>query len=359
MARVLTGLLTLATALGCCCPAARAQETGADRIATSTALSLSVAGIEVSPLLPPPAEPPRDLPGPYLVPDPLLDPPQLPPLGWFAETDAALLLMHIERNSFLAMPPPLVAAGAKGGLNGLPLGYVPQAHLNPLVSPRLQFGYRLPAGFGEIALSYRFMATMGDQVFVNNNGPASLRGRFDFNVADLTYASHELSLWSWADMRWHIGLRFANVFFDDRLSQPFALAAGDGVIEQRFSDHFYGFGPVFGLQLSGNLHEQMLSWLIRVEGSWVFGRISQSYSQFGPAVDAGGSPLGFRAPFSTSQDAPNLNVQAGLCCRPRPGLDLFAGYQFEYWWEVGRLGGVDSRGEFYDQGIVLRASYCW
>ncbi len=286
----------------------------------------------------------------------MLDLPQLPPLGWFAEVDTALLLMHVERQSFLASPPPLVTAGAKAGAGGFPLGYVPQAHLDGTVSPRFQVGYRLPSGFGEFALSYRFLATTGEQTFVNNNGPSSLRGRLDLNVADLTYASHEISLWSCADMRWHVGGRFSNVFFDDHLSTPQALAAaGDGVSDQRFSNHFYGFGPVFGLQLTGHVEEaSALTWLVRIEGAWVFGRIGQSYSQVGPLPGPG-----FKAPFSSSQDAPTLNVQAGLRWRARPGLDLFAGYQFEYWWEVGRLGNIDSRGEFYDQGIIARASLCW
>jgi hypothetical protein len=258
------------------------------------------------------------------------------------------------------MPPPLVAAGAKGGQNGLPLGYVPQSRLDALVSPRLELGYRLPAGFGEIAFSYRFMAATGDQNFVNNNGPNNLRGRFDFNVADLTYVSHELSLWTWADLSWHVGLRFANIYFDDHLfTAPGLAAAGDGVVDQRFTNRFYGFGPVYGFQLGGLLYEDVLTWLVRIDGSFVFGRIGQSYSQIGPAVGPGGLPAGFKIPFSSSGDVPSINIQAGLRWRLGPGFDVFFGYQFEQWWEVGRLGNIDSRGEFYDQGIIARASYCW
>jgi hypothetical protein len=29
------------------------------------------------------------------------------------------------------------------------------------------------------------------------------------------------------------------------------------------------------------------------------------------------------------------------------------------WWEVGRIPVIDSRGEFYDQGIVGRVSWRW
>jgi hypothetical protein len=336
-----------------------------DPVANTNALLLSVGSVGVSPELPPPAVAPVGLPEPYFVPDRLLDPPELPPLGWFAEADASLLLMHIERQSFTASSiPPLAAGfagnGSKGGLNGLPQAYVPQAHLNPLVSPRLQVGYRLPAGFGEVTLTYRFMATSGDQDFVNNNGPSNLRGRFNFNTVDLDYASHEMSLWTWADMRWHLGCRFANIYFDDHLVSGLALTpAGDGVADQRFTNYFYGFGPVFGLQLSGHLHDETLTWLLRIDGNWTFGRVAQSYSQLGPATDAAGFPVGFKAPFSTSADATSLNVQAGLRWRARPCLDFFAGYQFEYWWNVGRIVLLGSTGEFYDQGIVFRASYRW
>jgi hypothetical protein len=38
---------------------------------------------------------------------------------------------------------------------------------------------------------------------------------------------------------------------------------------------------------------------------------------------------------------------------------LFAGYQFEYWWNVGRFNPSGappaSQGEFFDQGAILRA----
>jgi hypothetical protein len=161
-------------------------------------------------------------------------------------------------------------------------------------------------------------------------------------------------------MRWHIGARFANLFFDDQLSTPLAQAAvGDGVSDQRFSNHFYGFGPVFGVQLSGHVHENVLTWLVRLDASWAFGRIGQSYSQAGPGVLANGLPQSFTVPFSSSQDSPNINLQAGLRWRAGPGVDVFAGYQFEYWWNIGRIGNIASSGEFYNQGIVVRASYCW
>jgi hypothetical protein len=375
----MVGLLGLVAVAGLCCPTARAQVipateglfqrpvpagaitpvANAPGSPTPSALTMAVDAVPVSPLLPPPAGPPPNVPGPYFEHDPLLDPAQLPQPGWFADADVALLFTHIERESFLAGTPvgfvsttPAALIGAKSGLNGVPAAYVPQAHLDAAISPRFQFGYRLPAGFGEIALSYRFMSMTGDQEFINNDGAGHLHGRFDLQVADLEYGSHELSLWTWADMRWNVGIRFATLFFDDNLSTPGGLApGGDNVVDQRFSNHYYGFGPKWGLQLAGCLYEQELSWLVKLDGSFLFGRISQRYAET--------SPSGNHAFFTTSMVAPTLNVQAGLHWRAGDGLDLFGGYQFEYWWDTARIPAIDSRGEFYDQGVVVRASVRW
>ena len=38
-------------------------------------------------------------------------------------------------------------------------------------------------------------------------------------------------------------------------------------------------------------------------------------------------------------------------------MHFFLGYQFEYWWNVGRLSTSFARGELEDQGVVLRAEF--
>jgi hypothetical protein len=36
---------------------------------------------------------------------------------------------------------------------------------------------------------------------------------------------------------------------------------------------------------------------------------------------------------------------------------MFAGWQFEYWWDVGRLLPINTLGYFFINGIVLRGEW--
>jgi len=347
MARVLTRLLAL-TALLAACPHLSAQviPTAAPPAPAPALEAPRTALVPVQPRLPPPAEAPPNLPGPYFEHDPLVDHPNLPPLGWFGEIDAALLDVHVKRQSFINAPP------LPGG------GFVPQGQLDWAVSPRGQVGYRLPEGFGEFSVSFRFLSTEGgDTLFAE--GLVNLRDRLDFETVDLDYASNEISLWPDTEMRWRLGVRIANAYFDSRQSTPFGLAVPpDGVTDRRFTNWFGGAGPVFGLQLIHRLPDSHASLLCRIDGASIFGRINESYSQNG-VPDAAGAPRRFSERFSSSQDVPILNVQVGLTWQFQPAVDAFFGYQFESWWNVGRLGKIDSRGEFQDQGIIARLSLCW
>jgi hypothetical protein len=63
--------------------------------------------------------------------------------------------------------------------------------------------------------------------------------------------------------------------------------------------------------------------------------------------------------LSSSQAVPMINVQAGIGWQPStmPNLRLFAGFEYEYWWNVGRFSLTTSRGELSDQGVGLRAEF--
>jgi hypothetical protein len=55
-----------------------------------------------------------------------------------------------------------------------------------------------------------------------------------------------------------------------------------------------------------------------------------------------------------------LTAELGLRWQPAfwPHTLVFLGYQYEYWWNVGRLSLTDtSRGELSDQSILLRAEF--
>lgn len=288
---------------------------------------------------------PTPLPGPYFERDPLLDPPALPAPGCFAAVEIDPTVAHVKNR--------LSNASVPG--NTLGTVHLPSAALDWTAAPRFELGYRLPSGFGELLLCYRFLATDGTGTVAGPDDIAILKSRLDLNVAELNYASRELSLWPHCDMKWSVGLEYANVFFDSRADEPLAAAAaGSGIFERRNSDRFVGFGPDVGLQLARHWGDSGLSLVGQIHGAMLLGRIHQGFFEAATTPGAGGETR-----VSSSQTVPTLNVQAGLSWHPDwHCLSLFLGYQYEYWWNVGRLSLTpDSRGELSDQGVVLRLQY--
>ncbi len=291
------------------------------------------------------------LPGPYFERDPLLDPPQLPPPDWFADVDLLYAKAHVKNN--------LTNAGIAGGAPDVVR--LPSAPLDWTVAPRFELGRNLPSGFGAIALSYRFLTTDGNGLAQGLDGPAVLRSRLDLNIADLDYISHEFSLWPNWDMTWRFGGRLGCAYFDSRADEPFAAAAaGSGVFEQRNSNRFLGFGPHAGVEVDRRAKGTGLS-LFASSDFWIdLGRIQQSFDEATTTLGPGGLPTTEATTASSSQAAPVLNLQAGLRWQPPdyPNWEFFLGYEYEYWWNVGRFSLTpDSRGELSDQGLLLRAAF--
>ena len=86
---------------------------------------------------------------PYFQCDPRLDPADLPHPGW---------LFDVERASWGAAS----WSAWEKPLRPLPdVGNVPMATLDWTISPRFELGYRLPSGFGEFDIAYRFLLRRG------------------------------------------------------------------------------------------------------------------------------------------------------------------------------------------------------
>ena len=301
-------------------------------------------------LRPAPTAPPYScdpLPGPYFERDPLWDPPELPQPGWVAALDLTALKPHVKNHlsgqpQFPGSPPDQVR--------------LPSAGLDWTVAPRVEVGYRLPSGFGEFILGYRGFGSQGTGTFAGADGPATLTSRLDLNQVDLTYASREYSLWPNWEMKWFVGLRLSYVYFDSRADEDFAAAAaGSGVFEQRESNSYWGIGPHAGLELARHLDGTGLSFLARVDVTEQLGRVRQQFAEVSTSPDLGTATFG----NSGSQAVPVLNVRAGLGWQPPqlPLVNLFLGYEYEYWWNVGRLSTTpDSRGEMSNQGITVRCA---
>jgi len=291
------------------------------------------------------------LPGPYFERDPRLDPPFLPQPGWFAELDLGVVVPHV-KNRLRDM----VQVGT-----AMPdIVQLPSTDLNWTVSPSVQLGYRLPSGFGAFAVGYRQFASDGTAAMQVPDGPAILKNRLDVNIAELDYLSWELSLWPNCGMKWWFGLRLANIFFDGQLSEPFAeAAAGSGIFATHVSNHFLGGGPLYGLQLTKDWRETGISLVARAEGATLLGRVQQDFLEFSTLPGPGGALLIGETRRSNPQSVPTLNVFLGINWQPPrySALLLSAGYEYEYWWSVGRLSTTTSRGEMSNQGVLLKAEF--
>ena len=294
-------------------------------------------------LAPAPLTPPygcANLPEPYFVHDPLLDPPDFPQPGWLFSAEVGLVGPHIYATGTLAA--------------GLPNGDVvnlPVAGFDWTAAPRLLAGYRLPSGFGEFALAYRGLSTDGNGSAPGLDTTAALRSRLDFNEVDFDYLSREFSLMPHWDMKWHAGLRYLYLYFDSRADEPFpAAAAGSGIFEQRFSNSYWGVGPDAGLELARHMEGSGLSFVGRLDAGGVLGRIRQGF------FDRTVGLVDTEARFSGSQEVPMLSVETGVSWKPAqlPQAELFVGYDVEYWWHVGSLNSLGTAANMSMQGVLVR-----
>jgi hypothetical protein len=98
-----------------------------------------------------------------------------------------------------------------------------------------------------------------------------------------------------------------------------------------------------------------------VDGATLLGRIRQNFFEESTTLGASGQLLSGSTRESVSQDVPIINAFIGLSWQPSswPSVCISAGYQYEYWWNVGRNSSTISRGELSDQGVLLRARFNW
>ena len=289
------------------------------------------------------------LPGPYFEEDPLLDPPELPPVGWFADLDLGIIRAHIKNHLTDTVQ-----------IDGLATNtvHLPTAPLDWTVAPRVEIGYRLPSGFGGFALAYRFFGTDGSESVLGPDGPATLRSRLDVNVVDLDYQSWEMSLWPNWEMKWWFGLRQANIYFDSQENESLAVAAaGSGIMATRTTNHHLGWGPHYGLELDRHWKGTGLSFVTWADGATLLGRTVQHYQQISTTLGPDGRLLVGETTESNPQSIPIVSIFMGLAWQPPrfPSFRFSAGYEYEYWWNVGRISNTTPRADMSDQGVLLRA----
>jgi hypothetical protein len=230
-----------------------------------------------------------------------------------------------------------------GSTNGV---QVPQTSLDWTVAPRFELGYRFPDSFGDLSASYRFLISEGRGTAANAAGVFDVRSRLDLNQFDFDYASARFSPGPFWDLKWRVGARLADVFFDSRV--------GNGVFEQQASNNFIGAGPHFALDAERRFG--LLPGFAAfgsIDGAVLVGQIHQRFHDGGVQDD--GTPFSVNDTEQRTQSVPVLTLKAGFSYTP-PRLEFVhftTGYEFERWWDLARLGG--SKGELTDQGIFLRA----
>jgi hypothetical protein len=310
------------------------------------------------------APPPPRVPGfmpidtPYFVRDPLLDGPLLPAPGWFGGAELQILKPHVL--SGLHDTVKNAAQRANGTSTTVAL---PSALLDWTVAPRFFLGYRLPSGFGEFMVAYRFLGTVGSEGIRGPDGPAALKSRFAFNMIDLDYNSPELSLWPKWDMRWVAGARILTLFYDSQFNQPFdQAAAGSGTFQARQFNNLAGGGPHAALEVARHLENSGWSLYLRTDFASVFEGSHLGFLTRSTTLGPSGQPLFGQTTHFGSQDAPILSLRTGLSWQPSrsSGTRLFLGYQYERFWSLDRLPPVGNNppsvGQVWFQGIVLQAT---
>ncbi len=219
----------------------------------------------------------------------------------------------------------------------------PQANLDWTVAPTLEIGYRFPDSFGDLSASYRFLVSDGHGTVPTAAGALDLRSRLDLNQFDFDYTSARFSPGPFWDLKWRIGARLADVYFDSRVSS--------GIFDQQASNNFFGAGPHFGLDAERRIG--LLPGFAAfgsIDGAVLVGQIHQHFQE-------GGGPLSANDTEQQTQSVPMVTLKAGFSYTP-PRLEFVhfsTGYEFERWWNLARLGA--STGELTDQGIFLRAEF--
>ena len=109
---------------------------------------------------------------------------------------------------------------------------------------------------------------------------AALKSHLNIHLGDLDYASRETSLGPCWGMKWRIGLRYADVFFDSRADEPLAAAAaGSGIFERSISNNFWGIGPHAALELNRRRNPWGLGWVGRLDSALLFGEVQQRFAE--------------------------------------------------------------------------------
>ncbi len=295
------------------------------------------------------------LPDRYFEEDPLLDTPDMPKSGWFTALDLQLAAPHVFQ---------FLYNGVTAGSRAPDFVNLPNRGLDWTLAPRLEIGYQLPSGFGGFSIAYRNVSSSGNfsSSFLGPDGAANLTSQLSVHIVDLDYVTKQFTQSDKWEMRWRAGVRTTVVFYDSILNQSVGEASsGTGILQQQASNFYAGVGPHVGVELRRHfVGVPGLSFLGAADFGGVIGRVKQGFNETAQdPLSPSGVSFG-QDMISSSQTVQMLNVRAGLDYRPQnyPNFNCFLGYQYDYWWGVGRFSlQPGSRGDLSISGFVLRLTY--
>lgn len=214
--------------------------------------------------------------------------------------------------------------------------------------PRIEVGWFLPPSLGYLSLTYRGFADDGRQIVSALNGtPFALRSRLDLNQIAFDYGT---TAYSFAP-RWfvsgRIGMAAADVYFDN--------VAESARQTQDASNNFAGAGPHFRLDVWREFN--LLPGLALFAQPDLMVLVARVQQQYRESNVVGVSTIAGSDLIRRTRTAPVFTLRAGLSYTPAslPEWRFMVGYEFEDWWNIGRIPESSSRGEFYSNGVFIRA----
>lgn len=253
------------------------------------------------------------------------------PTAWLVNLDLTFLKPHVKNQ--LAVNP------------GIPTFFdyddLASSSLDWTVAPRIEVGYRLPEGQGAFLLGYRYLGSEGD----TTSGGVAVRSRLNTSTFDFLYQTERIRPYGNWFFHARIGARILSAFYDTQNV--------DGALTQSASNNFFGggivgafdleyaFDSIPGLALYGN-----------AEGAVVLGEVEQNFHGYLGGFSEHATQRG-------TQAAQMMTFQAGVSYVPAslPNLRLRAGYQYEQWFNLGKL--QNSNLELSGHGLFLRAEFVY
>lgn len=224
----------------------------------------------------------------------------------------------------------------------------PTTQVGWTAAPRFEVGWFIYPNLGYLALSYRGFADDAHQIATGLDSTLwDLRTRLDVNQAAFDYGTLPYSYAPRWFIAGRIGIAAADVFFDNR--------AVNAALTQYASNNFYGAGPHVRLDLWREFNLLPgLSVFAQPDLIVLVGQIHQRFREDNVAGDGYTSSAFFVQ--RKTQTVPVFTLRTGLSYTPAnlSNWRFMVGYEFEEWWFLGQIDGLNSRGQFSTNGVFLR-----